>query len=158
MLRRMPPILALLRHGRATGQGPESDLLPEGAAHVATLGRRLGREGWTCAAAFSSPYLRARDTANILLGELGSSVPLVIVRKLQPESRPMEALDALFSHGVPDGRVLVVSHLPLIVHLALGFTGETVDFQPGTYVEIKLDAEKLGGEVLRTIGPDAPVG
>lgn len=152
----MTTLLCLLRHGRATGQGSTATLLPEGEAYVASLGRRLAREGFKPAAAFSSPYVRARDTANILLGELGSSVPLVIVRKLQPESRPMEALDALFEHGVPDGRVLVVSHLPLIAHLAFGFTGETVDFQPGTYVEIRLDAEKLGGEVIRTIGPDDP--
>jgi phosphohistidine phosphatase len=153
----MTTLLCLLRHGRATGQGSAAPLLHEGEVYVASLGRKLAREGFKLAAAFSSPYVRARDTANILMGELGSSVPLVIERKLQPESRPMDALNALFSHGVPDGRVLVVSHLPLIGHLAFGFTGETLDFQPGTYVEIKLDAQKLGGEVVRAIGPDDPV-
>jgi phosphohistidine phosphatase len=154
----MTTLLCLLRHGRATGQGSDAPLLPEGEAYVASLGRRLAGEGFKPAAAFSSPYLRARDTANILLGELGSSVPLAIVRKLQPESRPTDALEALFALGIPEGRVLVVSHLPLIGQLVHGFTGETVDFQPGTYVEIELDAEKLGGVLLRSIGPDDPVG
>jgi phosphohistidine phosphatase SixA len=149
----MTTLLCLLRHGRASGQGSDAALLPEGEAEMSALGRRLAWEGMRPAAAFCSPYRRARDTANLVLGELGSSLEPVILRKLQPESRPADALDELFGHGLPDGPVFVVSHLPLVAHLAFGFTGETVNFEPGTYAEIELDDEQLGGVLRRVLEP-----
>jgi phosphohistidine phosphatase SixA len=146
--------LGLVRHGRATGQGPESDLLPEGAGYVATLGRRLGREGWTPLAAFSSPYLRARETARILLGELASDLRPVLLPELTPDQEPERTLDALLWHKPPAGRVLVVAHMPLLGRLADLLTEEPVEFYPGTFVEVVFDAATRRGSVVRRIGPD----
>lgn len=152
----MSTLLCLLRHGLASGQGPSAPLRPEGEADVAALGRRLAREGFAPAAAYASPYLRARDTANILLGELGSSVQLVLVRELTPDVEPGDALDALEARGLPGGPVLVVTHLPLVARLAVGLTDEPVDFRPGTYAEIELDARSRRGVLRRRIGPEDP--
>jgi phosphohistidine phosphatase SixA len=141
----------MLRHGRAFGQGPTTPLLPEGEAYVAALGRRLAREGLAPVAAYCSTLKRAVDTATIVLGELGSSVPLVQLRQLAPEAGAADALEALTSRGLPEGSVLVVTHLPLVGQLVEGLTGQHVDFTPGTYVEIELDAHGLTGVLRRVI-------
>jgi phosphohistidine phosphatase len=146
--------LGFIRHGRATGQGPDSDLLPEGAAYVATLGRRLAREGWKPLDAFTSPYLRARETARIVLGEMASDVVPHVLHELTPDQAPSRALDALLAHRLPAGRVLVVAHMPLLGRLTDELTDEPQEFYPGTFVEIQLDAEKRRGWLMRSIGPD----
>jgi phosphohistidine phosphatase SixA len=148
----MTTLLCLVRHGRATGQGHDSGLMPEGAVYVATLGRFLHREGWTPAAAFSSPYARARDTARILLAELASDLPLAQVGELTPDWDPDDALHALRAHGLPEGRVLVVSHMPLVARLAQRLTGEIVDFHPGKLAEIELAPGADRGTLRRELG------
>jgi phosphohistidine phosphatase SixA len=146
--------LGLVRHGRAGGQGPDAGLLPEGADYVARLGRRLMREGWRPAAAFSSPYLRARDTLTLLLGELASDLVPERLPELTPDGEPGRALDALLARGLPEGRVLVVGHMPLLGRLADELTGESAEFYPGTFVEIELDDATRRGRLVRTLGPD----
>ena len=146
--------LGLVRHGRASGQGPDSDLLPEGAAYVMTLGRRLARDGWRPTAAFTSPYLRARETARIVLGELASDLAPRVLPELTPDQEPDRALSALLAHGLDAGRALVVGHMPLLGRLADELTDEPVDFYPGTFAEIQLDAAMRRGRLVRAIGPD----
>lgn len=146
--------LGVVRHGRAGGQGPDAALLPEGADYVARLGRRLHGEGWIPAAAFSSPYVRARDTLLILLGELGANVSPVELRELTPDHDPRAVLEALVARRLPAGRVLVVSHNPLVARLVQELTGEPEDFYPGTFVEIECEASMQRGRQLRRIGPD----
>jgi phosphohistidine phosphatase SixA len=143
--------LCLIRHGRASGQGPEAHLLPEGEAYVASLGRRLAREGFAPVAAYCSPYKRAVDTARLLLGELGCSVKLVQTRRLVPEGGPADALEALTALGLPEGPVLVVTHLPLVGLLLEGLTEKHVDFTPGTFAEVEMTPDHLGGVLTRVI-------
>ncbi len=150
----MPITLALVRHGRAGGQGLDADLLPEGAGYVATLGRRLRREGWTAEAGFSSPYLRARETLRILLEELASDATPRRLPELAPDHDPERTLDALVGVLPPAGRVLVVAHMPLLGRLAVELTGEPIEFFPGTLAEVALDAPRRRGVLVRRIGPD----
>jgi phosphohistidine phosphatase len=150
--------ICLLRHARAGGHGPESELLPEGEAYVAALGRRLAREGWSPVAAFSSPYRRARDTARIVLDEAACDAPLTLLAELTPDRDPDDALAALTAHGMREGRVLVVGHMPLLGRLALQLTGETVDFHPGTLAEIELGSAGGDSVLTRRLGPEELAG
>jgi phosphohistidine phosphatase SixA len=149
----MPLTLALVRHGRANGQGPEAELLPEGAGYVATLGRRLRREGLAPSAAASSPYLRARETMRILLGELASDLAPRQLSDLTPDVGPERALDALLAIAPASGTLLVVTHMPLVARLTDEVAGEIVDFHPGTFAEIQLNEDRRGW-LVRRIGPE----
>jgi phosphohistidine phosphatase SixA len=153
MMRRMRTILCLMRHGRATGQGPDAEQLPEGAAYVAALGRRLAAEGWRPQSAYTSPYLRARETARVLLAEVAPGLAPTLLEELTPETPPKEALAALVAAGLPAGRTLVVAHLPLLGLLCDELTGDDPGFHPGTLVEIELAEDGRSGRILRTLGP-----
>src|SRR5580765_2898821 len=107
----MHGILALLRHGLASGQSAGSELLPEGAAYLRRLGSKLAAEGWRPAAIFTSPYLRARDSAAVLARAVGCDAPLVALDELVPEGDPDAALAAILAAAPRATPVLVVTHL-----------------------------------------------
>jgi phosphohistidine phosphatase len=107
----------LLRHGHAephstqdslrqlTGDGRREVLLS--AAEL--VGRPLG-------AILSSPYVRARQTAELVAEALNSDLTIEIVPWLAPDVSVKEALDCLAARH--EGELLLVSHQPLVGELA----------------------------------------
>jgi phosphohistidine phosphatase len=144
--------LALLRHGLAGGQAPTAALLPEGAAYLRRLAAVLIADGWAPKRVICSPYLRARDSAEIMRQALAPHVLVEMIDELTPESEPDEALRALADIAPLDTPVLVVSHLPLIGRIAQELIGDDPGFSPGTFVEI---VRAAGGpaQLLRRVGP-----
>lgn len=146
-----------MRHGRATGQDALAELTPEGEDHVRRLGRMLRAEGCSPAASYASTFLRARQTAGLVLAELVEQPRVTHLRELTPDSDPDDALGTLAAHGLPDGEVLVVSHLPLVGLLCGHLTADDPGFAPGTMVVIELDDTKQAGRIVRVIRPaDVP--
>ncbi len=154
----MNTTLALLRHGRAAGPSPEAALLPEGAGDIATLGRRLAREGFAPVAAFSSPYLRALESSRILLSEVAPALTVRLLPELTPEHDPDDTLAMLAAQRLPGGRVLIVSHMPLLGLLARRLTGEHAGFHPGTLIEIALREDFAAGTLSRVLDPRDVIG
>jgi len=145
-------ILALLRHGLASGQSAGAELLPEGAAYLRRLGSKLAAEGWRPAAILTSPYQRARDSAAVLANTLGCDAAPVALDELIPEGDPDEALAAILAAAPLATPVLVVAHLPLVGRLAQELVGEDPGFSPGTLVEIA--RENTGdARLIRRVGP-----
>ena len=145
--------LALLRHGRATGQGAAARLTPEGEAHLARLGTRLANEGWSPDAVFTSPFVRARASAQLVLARIAPALAPIVLDELTPETPPQKAIAALLAARRNAGRVVAVAHLPLLGLLAEQLTGQDPGFLPGTFVEIELASES-SGRLLRRIGPE----
>jgi phosphohistidine phosphatase len=151
-------VLALLRHGLASGQGPDAALLPEGAVELRRLGDMLNGEGWRPAAVTTSPYRRARESALVLATMLAPGVEPHVLPALRPEEEPAEALAAVLRAAPLASPILIVSHLPLVGRLAHELVGEDIGFSPGTLVEIIRDGDG-GSRLLRRIGPrDLPGG
>lgn len=146
-----------MRHGRATGQEALANLTPEGADHVRRLGRMLRGEGLRLAATWSSTYLRARDTAFIVASELVERPDVTALRELTPDHDAEDAWLVLVASGLPEGDVLVVSHLPLVGLLCGHLTGDDPGFAPGTVAVLALDDERRTGRIVRVIRPaDVP--
>ena len=143
---------ALLRHGVAGGQAPESQLLPEGAAYLRRLGVKLESEGWKPAAIVTSPYARARESAGVLAATLGFGSGVIVLDALVPEAEPEQALTAIAAAAPLATPVLVVTHLPLVGRLAHTLVGEDLSFSPGTLVEIVREGEGVA-RLLRRVGP-----
>lgn len=103
----------VLRHGEAQAQArsdAERELTAHGreevmqsAAHL--LGKPLTR-------IIASPYVRARQTAELVRQALGFSESVVIVPWLTPEADPRQVLSELDAHAADD--ILLVSHQPLV--------------------------------------------
>jgi len=154
----MPTTLCLLRHARATGQGPDAALVPEGEEYVRGLGRRLAATGFAPARAYCSPYRRARETARIVLAEVAPGMTAVQLPELTPDHDAGDTLDVLRALELPAARVLLVSHLPLLGLLAQNLTNEVVAFSPGMLAEIEMNAAWDAGRIARIHGPDGAAG
>ncbi len=144
--------LALLRHGLASGQAPTATLLPEGAAYLRRLAAVLQADGWAPKRVLCSPYVRARESAEIMVRALSLTRPIEVLSDLVPESEPDEALRAIADAAPLDSPVLVVSHLPLVGRLTQELIGDDPGFSPGTFVEIVREGSGAA-RLLRRVGP-----
>ena len=157
----MPLVLEILRHGEAEPAGAKGDsarrLSPAGRSAVGALAARLAREGWRPDRIFSSPMLRALETAEIVREATPRAPAIERLEELLPESEPSDVLAALVAHGAAAGTVLLATHQPLAGRLAAHLTGAAPAFRPGTLVRIELAAGPGAGEgrVVSTFEPAA---
>ena len=154
----MPLILDLVRHGEALATQPggtdaDRPLSPEGREATAQLVARLKRERFLPSLILSSPLLRARQTAALLSEAAG--MDFGIAPELVPEAELAGVVAALAQHGVRDGHVVLVTHLPLVRHLACHLIGRDQLFPDGTLVRIEFTAglEPGAGRVTRVLRP-----
>jgi phosphohistidine phosphatase len=127
----MARTLALLRHGRASGQVPDAALTPEGTQQLRRLAAVLRAQGWRPDVILASPFARALESARTFAAALGVTQAPVALDALIPDSEPLDALQAIDAAAPASASILVVSHLPLVARLALELTGEEVSFTAG---------------------------
>lgn len=154
--------LDLLRHGLSQPAGPNGDrlreLAPAGIEALAVLAGRLAAEGWAPARIFSSPYLRALQTARIVARGADVAAPVEPLTALEPEREPEGVLGALAALGVTGGHVLLVGHQPLVGLLAGYLTGATCGIGTGTLVRVECadGPRRRGGRITRVLAPGDP--
>lgn len=151
--------LYLLRHGIAedghAGQ-PDSDraLVPEGEEKLAQVLKVAKKSGVAPSLILSSPYRRARQTADIAARVFGYAGQILETDALTPMGRPDEVWHELKLHR-GEASVLLASHEPLTGQLAaylLRSPSLLIDVKKGSL--IRIDLEYLGAEprgVLRWI-------
>ena len=91
----------------------------------------------------SSPYLRARQSADAVAGSLGFQETILRSARLTPDSSSEELWQEI--REIASDSLLLVSHEPLLSTAAAWMTGETrvmIEFYPGTLVRI--DFETIG--------------
>jgi phosphohistidine phosphatase len=143
--------LWFLRHGDAEdGAGSDFDrkLTDRGERQATAAGAALARLGIGFAACYTSPRVRALDTARLACGALG----------LEPEQDPAlgggfggdHAMDLLHRHGA-DERVLLVGHEPDFSQTVLELSGGRVDLKKGGVAAVRV--EPGGGTLLVLLRP-----
>jgi phosphohistidine phosphatase len=149
----MPAQLWLLRHGEAVAHEskPDADreLTPRGERQALAAGSALARLGLEFAACYTSPKVRARDTARLACRAL--NVEPVEVGVLANGFDRDDALELLLGHDDEDARVLVVGHEPSFSQVVLDFTGGRVDFKKGGVAAVRVAPG--GGELLVLLRP-----
>ena len=144
----------ILRHGEAQAHArsdAERELTAHGreevlksAAHL--LGKPLTR-------IIASPYVRARQTAELVRQALGFSEPIAIAPWLTPESSPGQVLSRLDTYGSDD--ILLVSHQPLVGALiGLAVHGNLQQPQPmstASLAELEAELPLAGGMQLLSV-------
>jgi phosphohistidine phosphatase len=148
----MAPQLWLLRHGEAVPHEskPDADreLTPRGERQAAAAGVGLARLGVEFDACYTSPKVRARDTARLACRALN----------IEPQAEDAlsdgfdreDALELVYRHGA-DARVLVVGHEPSFSQVVHDLTGARVDFKKGGVAAVR--TERAGGELLVLLRP-----
>ncbi len=142
--------LWLLRHGDAVPHGSRPDfdreLTPKGERQARTAGRALSRARVDLDGCYSSPKVRARDTARLACEELGVAFEETPV--LEEGFEADDARELLLAHD--DGaHVLVVGHDPDFTDVVHALTNARIDFKKGGIAVVKLDGAPALVALLR---------
>jgi phosphohistidine phosphatase len=144
--------LWLLRHGDAEPHGARHDaerrLTAKGEKQARTAGEALARLGLEFAVVYTSPRVRARDTARLAAKALKAD-PMVH----QPLSAGFDASEAraLLAAQGDDARVLVVGHEPDFSQTVFDFTGGRIDLKKGGVAAVRVDGTR--GELIDLLRP-----
>jgi phosphohistidine phosphatase len=148
----MAPQLWLLRHGEAVPHDskPDADreLTARGERQALAAGEGLARLGVEFAACYTSPKIRARDTARLACKAL--NIEPQEADSLADGFSREDALELLVGHD-DDARVLIVGHEPSFSRVVFDLTGGRVDFKKGGVAAVRI--ERGGGELLALLRP-----
>jgi phosphohistidine phosphatase len=144
--------LWLLRHGEAVPHDskPDADreLTARGERQALAAGGGLARLGVEFAACYTSPKVRARDTARLACKAL--NIEPEETESLANGFDRQAALELLMAHD-DDARVLAVGHDPSFSQVVFDLTGGRVDFKKGGVAAVRI--ERGGGELLALLRP-----
>jgi phosphohistidine phosphatase len=148
----MAPQLWLLRHGEAVPHDSKPDhereVTARGERQALAAGAALSRLGIEFDACYTSPKVRARQTAELACRSLG--VEPVDENALAEGFDRDDAITLLRAHG-GEARVLVVGHEPDFSQVVHDLTGGRVDFKKGAVAAVR---EQGGhGELLVMLRP-----
>ena len=144
--------LWLLRHGEAEPHDAKPDaereLTERGRDQSRAAGRGLSALELTFQLAFTSPKVRAADTAVLACEQLG--IEAVTHDPLRSGFDRGEALALMHAAGA-DGRVLVVGHEPDFSQVVADLTGARIDLKKGGVAGVRLDGTT--GELIALLRP-----
>ena len=144
--------LWLLRHGEAVPHESKPDhereLTARGERQSAAAGAALARLGVEFAAIYTSPKVRAVQTAKLAAEAL--NVEPEEETLLSEDFERADALELLGRHD-EDARVLVVGHDPAFAQVVYDLTGARVDFKKGAVTAVKLSGARA--ELLVLLRP-----
>jgi phosphohistidine phosphatase len=144
--------LWLLRHGEAephdAAPDPERRLTERGEDQSRAAGAALARLEVAFHLVFTSPKVRALDTARLACEQLGCE-PVVH----QPLAQDFDAEGAmeLVAMAGPDQRVMIVGHNPDFAQIVYDLTGARVELKKGGVAGIRM--RPGGGELLALLRP-----
>jgi phosphohistidine phosphatase len=144
--------LWLLRHGEAVPHESKPDfereLTARGERQSVAAGEALARLGVELAGCYTSPLVRARQTAELACKPLN----------VTPEDRDAlgkefdveTVLELLAEHGEGE-KILLVGHNPSFEQVVLDLTGARIDFKKGGVAAVRMSGGR--GELLALLRP-----
>jgi phosphohistidine phosphatase len=142
----------ILRHGIAAEPGTpgiktdaERPLIPKGEQRLEAAAEAMREMELSFDVIVSSPYLRAKQTAEIIAKNLKLQKKLTLSNDLIPGGNPQALIQHLSELKPAPENILLVGHEPylsrLIALLATGDTKAAIDMKKGSLC--KLEAEEL---------------
>jgi phosphohistidine phosphatase len=151
----MAPQIWLLRHGEAVPHDSKPDeereLTARGERQSIAAGQALARLGTEFAGCYTSPKVRARQTAELACRSL--NIEPVEAGALAAGFTLDDALELLYAHTGEDedAKVLLVGHEPDFSQIVHDLTGGRVDFKKGGIAAVKV--ARRSGELLVLLRP-----
>jgi phosphohistidine phosphatase len=135
--------LFLMRHATAADPGGVPDALrpltEQGRLDAREAGKAIHDMNEELALVLTSPRLRARETAELLVEGYGRQVPVVIRETLTCGASASAYLAQIDAH--PVGRILLVAHNPEMSAFASQLTGASMSFRPGSLCALRVGPE-----------------
>jgi phosphohistidine phosphatase len=135
----------LMQHGEAypEDRDPERSLTPKGEDQIHSSGKALRKLGVDLDLIVSSPKKRARQTAEIVAGELGYAKEAIeVTETLEPLAPSDDAVASLRRFG-DRGKVLLAGHLPSLAEIASDLMSEgahvSIHFEMGGVCRIDVE-------------------
>ena len=148
----MAPQIWLLRHGEAVPHDSKPDddreLTARGERQALAAGSGLARLGLEFDGCYSSPKVRALDTARLACREL--NIEPEDVAALHSGFDHDDALELLLAQG-ENAKLLLVGHDPDFSQVVHDLTGARVDFKKGGIAAVRV--ERGSGELLVMLRP-----
>ena len=135
----------LMQHGEAftEDQDPERSLTRSGEDQIHSSGKALKKLGVEADLILSSPKKRARQTAEIVAGELGYSREGIAVTEVLEPLAPHEDAIAYLRRFGDRGKMLLAGHLPSLAKIASslmsGGTDVSIHFEMGGVCRIDVE-------------------
>src|SRR3954452_8462732 len=140
----MAPQVWLLRHGEAVPHDSKPDdereLTPRGRRQAEAAGVALAKLNVEFAACYTSPKLRALETAQLACRALNIE-PVVEVSIAGRFSRD-DVVEVLRAHE-DDDKILIIGHAPTFTQIVHDFTGARADFKKGGTAAFRTSGELL---------------
>jgi len=155
-------ILYLMRHGIAEDQAPlgrdaDRELTQQGTLRTAMVAKGLHRLGITFDSIISSPYLRARQTAEIVARVVGYEADLTLDERLVPHAR-FEDINDMIRENDAAGSILFTGHEPSMGIFISGLCADghlQIDVRKAsvTAIEINRFSPRAAGMLLWSLPP-----
>ncbi len=150
----------VMRHGQAAMVAPEDSLRPlteAGVKEAKVTGQWLAKNSPPIDCVFVSPYIRAQQTADAVISQLGAAAKRETLSFITPEDSAKavhDYLDGLCSEKQYKA-ILFVSHMPLVSYLVAELTSDNAMpiFQTASVAKIDYDTEKMQGQLLGLTSP-----
>ena len=147
--------LYLMRHGLAVERGTpgydsdrERPLTSKGERKVRRVAEALMRMEISFDAIFSSPLIRAQQTADVLSNEMKFKGKVQFTEHLSPGGGAKELVHLLQHHSGSTKEILIVGHEPDLGQLAAtllsGGDGLTIVFKKGGVAKLAVEHLRLG--------------
>lgn len=154
-------VLYLVRHGLAGDAGPEypddskRPLTTDGASRMREVAGGLVALGVELDAVLTSPYVRTRQTADIVAAAWSPAPPVSNLEALAVDGRTASVIAALTS-GETGARLALVGHMPGIGALAAELLGvvHPLEFKKGAVACLSLEGlPRRGSATLLWFAP-----
>jgi phosphohistidine phosphatase len=155
-------IVYLMRHGIAEDQAPlgrdaDRELTREGTLRTAMVAKGLHRLGLTFDRIVSSPYVRARQTAEIVARVVGYETDLVFDERLVPHAR-FDDLNDMIRENSDAASLLLAGHEPSMSGFISGLCADgrlRIDVRKAsvTAIEINAFSPRASGMLLWSLPP-----
>jgi phosphohistidine phosphatase len=147
--------LSLLRHGIAADRGSaeyahdsERPLTPKGERRMRRIAKGIQASGVAADLVLSSPYLRAKQTAEIVAQVLSTSARVMFAEALTPEGDPRQLIAMLRTAHHDQQAILLVGHEPylsrLISTLLTGGPNLAVEMKRGGLCSLSVETLRFG--------------
>jgi phosphohistidine phosphatase len=147
--------LYLLRHAIAvdrdslwTGRDADRLLTKKGAKEMRRIARAMKDQGWSFDLILSSPFLRARETADIVADVFRQYERLMVSPHLKPGGSPEALVKEITGKYGNLKSVLLVGHEPylssLIATLVSGRNGVSLTMKKGGLCKVSTDSLRYG--------------